>query len=206
MIDKGIGTIKGVIFDLDNTLVSSSIDFQKLKQSLGCDIHKDILEFVNEIKCAKEKEHALGLILESEFNDAKSSSIIDGAYDLIDFLNANNLPTSIVTRNSAQSSRYKIQKHKVDIKNVISRELFPPKPDPAALNHIAKQWQIPSESIIYVGDYLYDIQAAKNANMHACLITHGIDKPYEGQADIVVKTLSELKTFLMKFKLTTNSY
>ena len=206
MIDKGIGTIRGVIFDLDNTLVSSSIDFQNLKQSLGCDKNKDILEFVNEIKSPKEKDYALGLILESEFNDAKSSSIIDGAYDLINYLNAKKLPISIVTRNSAQSSHYKIQKHKVDIKSVISRELFPPKPDPAALNHIAKQWQLPAESIMYVGDYLYDIQAAKNANMHACLITHGIDKSYADQADIVVNTLSELKTFLMKFKLTTNSY
>ena len=54
---KHINEIKGVIFDLDNTLVSSSLDFKTLKQSIGCCSDEDILEFVNKIESGKKLNH-----------------------------------------------------------------------------------------------------------------------------------------------------
>jgi len=195
---KPINEIKGVIFDLDNTLVSSSLDFKTLKQSIGCCSGEDILEFVNKIESKEHRQQADAKILAHEYDDAMSSEILTGAHDLIAHLNLCNIPTAIVTRNSKQSSEHKIKKHSINIENVITREMFPPKPDPTALNHIANQWQLQNKEVLYVGDYLYDIQAAQNAKMQSCLISHFEEKPYQDQADIVVDTLSELKQLLIK--------
>jgi HAD superfamily hydrolase (TIGR01549 family) len=193
---KALSQIKGVIFDLDNTLVSSSIDFKSLKKSIGCRHDDDILEFVKAIESPECRLQAETKIEEHELNDAQSSNLLAGAHDLIEYLNLHQIPNAIVTRNSQQSSQYKINKHNINIKTVITRECFPPKPDPAALNHIAKQWQLNCCDILYVGDYLYDIQAANNANMKSCLITHFVDKPYQDQADLVLNTLSHLKNVI----------
>ena len=76
---KPTSEIKGVIFDLDNTLVSSSLDFKTLKLSIGCRTDEDILEFVDKIESTEHRQQADAKILAHEYNDAISSEILTGA-------------------------------------------------------------------------------------------------------------------------------
>ena len=51
---------------------------------------------------------------------------------------------------------------------------------------------MPVDNVIYVGDYLYDIQAAHNANMRACLYAPNETPPYADQADYVLHDFYDL--------------
>ncbi|MGX9460040.1 HAD family hydrolase [Shewanella sp. A14] len=188
--------IKGIIFDLDGTLVESSLDFDLIRQQIGCPDGIDLLKYVDNLSCQTTQASANHVILEHEYQDAINAKPIKGMTELIDAIEAARLPTAIVTRNSLTASTIKIQQNNIAIDQVLTREDYPAKPAPDALLAIATQWQIAPQNIIYVGDYLYDIQAANNAGMIACLITHGIENSYQHLADIVIDELSQLLPLL----------
>ncbi len=56
-------TIKAVIFDLDNTLVTSNINFSQLRQQLGCPQDIDLLSYIETLN-ADEKTHANNIIFD----------------------------------------------------------------------------------------------------------------------------------------------
>jgi len=53
---------------------------------------------------------------------------------------------------------------------VLTREDAPAKPDPTALLMVANTWQLRPEDCLYVGDFIYDQQAAENAGMRWFLV------------------------------------
>jgi HAD superfamily hydrolase (TIGR01509 family) len=194
--------IKGIIFDLDGTLVESSLDFELIRQQIGCPEGIDLLEYVDGLSCKTSKANANQLILEHEYQDALNAKPIKGMAELIKTIDAAKLPTAIVTRNSLAASAIKVRQNNIAIGHVLTREDYPAKPAPDALLAIAAQWQIAPQHIIYVGDYLYDIQAANNAGMIACFINHGIECEYQHLADIVIEELSQLQPLLVSQPLT----
>ena len=57
---------------------------------------------------------------------------------------------------------------------------------------------MPVDNVIYVGDYLYDIQAAHNAKMRACLYAPDatLTPAYAEQADFVIHAFDELVSLI----------
>ena len=51
--------IKGVIFDLDGTLVESSLNFTRMRADIGCPQDEDILTFVDALSCDETKANAV---------------------------------------------------------------------------------------------------------------------------------------------------
>ena len=45
----------------------------------------------------------------------------------------------------------------------LTRDFIPPKPDPAPLLHICKEWGVHPRNVVMVGDHLHDIQCGKEA-------------------------------------------
>jgi phosphoglycolate phosphatase-like HAD superfamily hydrolase len=86
----------------------------------------------------------------------------------------------------------KMQNNNIAIPLLLTRADHKAKPAPDALLHLAQLWQAPAENLLYVGDYLYDLQAAQNANTMSCLVTHGETPDYANLATIVVNELTEL--------------
>ncbi|MBB1316092.1 HAD family hydrolase [Shewanella sp. SR43-4] len=189
--------IKGIIFDLDGTLVESNLDFNLIRQQIGCPDSIDLLKYVDELSCKDTQASANQIILDHEYQDAINAKPIKGMAELINAIEAAKLPTAIVTRNSLAASAMKVKQNNIAINHVLTREDYPAKPAPDALLAIATQWQISPQHIIYVGDYLYDIQAANNAGMIACFINHGVDSEYQHLADIIINDLSQLQQLLV---------
>ncbi|WP_163920280.1 HAD family hydrolase [Photobacterium sp. Alg240-V54] len=190
--------INGVIFDLDNTLVSSALDFDWLRQQLGCSADTDLLQYIDEIPNISLREQLQQTVIDYELADARQSTIMPQCQQLLSYLNQKNIPTAVVTRNCAQAAMLKINHHKLQFKHIVSREDFAPKPAPDALVYIAEQWQLAPQNILYVGDYIYDLQAAYHANMPSCLVTNGEDLPFTQQASIVVQSLGGLTKILQQ--------
>ncbi|MBT9530052.1 MAG: HAD family hydrolase [Pseudomonas sp.] len=56
------------------------------------------------------------------------------------------------------------------VADVIGRDEAPPKPDPGGLLHLARQWQVPTQALVMVGDYLFDLECARAAGAHGVLV------------------------------------
>jgi HAD superfamily hydrolase (TIGR01549 family) len=181
----------GVIFDLDNTLVSSSLNFEEIRASLGCAKDIDLLDFVDALP-TEQQIHANNLLVEFEVSDALNAKKLLGTEQLIALLSELDIPCAIVTRNCRQAALIKMQNNNIAIPLLLTRADHKAKPAPDALLHLAQLWQAPAENLLYVGDYLYDLQAAQNANTMSCLVTHGETPDYANLATIVVNELTEL--------------
>lgn len=181
----------GVIFDLDNTLVSSSLNFEEIRAALDCPKGIDLLTFVDALPQQK-KVDANRLLVEYETTDAINSIKLTGTDELLERLSELNIPCAIVTRNCYQAALLKLQSNNIDIPILLTREDYKAKPAPDALLHLARYWETPPENLLYVGDYLYDLQAAKNANTMSCLVTYGETLSYAHLATIEVNDLTQL--------------
>lgn len=190
--------IKAVVFDLDNTLVSSKMNFKYLRRQLGCPQSEDLLEFVEKLAHPHHKEHAHNVIFDHEISDANQSSPMIGCHELLTYLDQNAIKTAIVTRNCQTATQRKLKHNQIEVERVITRECFPPKPDPLSLQVLAKDWRLMSDEVLYVGDFLYDLQAAYNAKMPSCLVHHGHVTEFHSSASLSVKELTDL---LLYFEL-----
>ena len=187
--------VKGIIFDLDGTLLHSDLDFAWLRQQLGCPHGEDILTHINTLE-GEHQRQANQLVKQHEIDDALNAKWIDGAQGFVTKLLASGMPTAIVTRNCREATNIKLTNNNVPIDMVITREDGPAKPDPATLLSIQKQWQMPSSQLAYIGDYLYDVQAAINAGMVSCLFAPQTLPDYAELADIVFADYEELAEML----------
>lgn len=188
--------IKAVVFDLDNTLVTSNIDFQKLRDELECPVGKDVLTHVDETICQHERRQRVNTILRHEIDDAKSSTLMKGARSLTNWLSEQKMPFGIITRNCREAAQKKILSHGLHIEELITREDFPAKPDPASLFHLMRKWCLQQNNVLYVGDHEYDVLTAKNAGCLSCFISNSSHKPQTFGADLDFPTLSELLIYL----------
>lgn len=162
--------IKGVIFDLDGTLVESSLNFTQMRADIGCPQNEDILTFVANMPCEDARQQANHTILQHELSDAQNAKWLPIGKQMIATTQAHELPMAIVTRNCRAATAIKLANNKIPIDYVITREDAPAKPDPTALLMIAKQWQLQPEDCLYVGDFIYDQLAAENAGMQWLLV------------------------------------
>lgn len=187
-----VEAIHGVIFDLDGTLVSSELDFSLIKAQIGCPDNEDLLDFIAQLPSPYMREEAMNIVHQHELLDAQHATLLPGVSEAIALLNERNIPMAIVTRNFDKAAALKLKNNPLPISTVLTRSDAPAKPDPSALNAIATLWNISANNLLYVGDYLYDIQAAHNANMRACLYAPNETPPYADQADYVLHDFYDL--------------
>lgn len=162
--------IKGVIFDLDGTLVESELDFGAMRKHLGCPADTDILTFIETLPDAQSRQYAHDYIVAQELCDAKQATWLEPGKQILEQAMALALPVAIVTRNCRQASQLKIANNQIPVPLVLTREDAPAKPDPTALLQVARQWGIAPEKCLYVGDFIYDEQAAERAGMQFVLV------------------------------------
>lgn len=158
---------KAFIFDLDGTLVESDLNFTTIREAIGCPTDQDILTFITELESDTQRYNAEQVVLKHELQDAYFAKWIDGAQRFVIELYQQKIPMAIVTRNCRAATSVKVSNNNIPIKTIVTREDAPAKPDPTALLMIAEEWGMTPSDIAYVGDYIYDIQAANNAGMQA---------------------------------------
>lgn len=181
--DFSLNPIKAILFDLDGTLVHSILDFRQIRKDISCPESQDVLSFLETLS-DDARANAESIIMQHELDDAHATQIIDGASSLLERLDSYGIKTAIVTRNSQLATQIKIQKAGLNVEQILTREDAPAKPKPDALLYFSKLWNVEPQSCVYVGDYLYDLQAADNANMHACLYVHRSESALPYYADL----------------------
>lgn len=189
---KSIGSHRGYIFDLDGTLVDSKLDFTVLRRQLGWPEGTLILEHLATLPDA-EQQHAHAVIHQFELDGAAQATLMPGVHELLSTFAELALPTAILTRNSKAVTALTLQRLQLTFDLVLTRDDAPPKPHPDGLWQIAKHWQIAPAELLFIGDYLFDLETAKAAGMPSCLYLDGGNQHFAAMADYQIRHFSELQ-------------
>lgn len=188
-------SIKAIIFDMDGTLINSNLDFSRIRKDIGIPKEIAILDFVDSLDHqAATKAHQI--IKKHENEAAKSAHFIPGAQNLLSTLAMNEIPHGIFTNNSKTATSKILSRLDIKVELVLTREDVPAKPDPSGLLHFSSHWDIDPCNIAYLGDFKFDILAAKAAKMHAWLIQMS-EKTFDHDADEVFSHLDQITDFFV---------
>lgn len=183
---------KGIIFDLDGTLANTHLDFNKMCQDAGLPTGTRILEHCASLDNQEKVSQILSVVEKHELNGAnKAEWILDAEETLARFYSAK-IPMAIVTRNMRAAAKITVDKLSIPIELVITREDCLPKPDPAGLLMVSEHWNIAPEQLVYVGDFKFDLMAARNAGLFSCLILNQRNDKFCHMADKVITNFKQL--------------
>lgn len=186
-----LSSIQGVIFDLDGTLVDSRLDFTAIRRELVCPQGVGVLEYIASLPEAA-RQAAEQIVLDHERRGAERAEWMPGARDCLQFCERAKLPTAILTRNAREVADLTLSRLGIRVDMLLAREDCPPKPAPDGLLHIANAWGLPPANLVYVGDFIYDLQAARRADMISCYYDPQNSHRFTEHADWRVEHLAQL--------------
>ncbi|KZX78846.1 hypothetical protein A3717_19915 [Alcanivorax sp. HI0013] len=79
---------------------------------------------------------------------------------------------------------------------MLAREDCAPKPAPDGLLQIADAWGLPPANLVYVGDFIYDLQAARRAEMISCFYDPQETGNYQAETDWHLAGFEQLTAML----------
>lgn len=187
--------LRCVIFDLDNTLVNSDLDFARIKAEIGTD--QPILEYRSSVSDV-EKQRIDKILERHEDAAAAGCTLRDGANELIEFLKAQEIRTALLTRNSRRSVEIVIKRHCLVFDCIISREDAVPKPSPEPVLLICRTLGVSPAETVVVGDFLYDIQSGDAAGCTTILIEGPSRTKFVAEPDFEADSLREVRIIIEK--------
>jgi HAD superfamily hydrolase (TIGR01549 family) len=183
--------IDAIIFDLDGTLTVPILDFDLIRREIGVErgpVWEAILEMPPE-----RRRTAEDILLRHELAAARICELQPNAKRLLAELENRAIGIAILTRNCRASWEIVRDRFNLHISQVYAREDGPMKPDPTAVIELAGKLNADLHRTLVVGDYLFDIQAGKNAGtLAALLVNHASVPEYAAIADYVIHDLMEL--------------
>lgn len=184
--------IRAVAFDLDGTLVDSRLDFTAIYQDIGWPEGTPLLERLAELGDCAEARRAAQIIYQHEMRGAEQASWMPGAAACLQHLIEQQLPLAILTRNMRDATRLMLERLQIPVSLVLTREDCAAKPDPAGLYNIAEYYAISCQQLLYVGDYVFDLQTASNAGAWSCLYLNDTNQHFKPLAHYHIQHFNEL--------------
>lgn len=185
------------IFDMDGTLTVATHNFDQIRESLGLPPGKPILEQLAALPApeARNLRARLDLI---EREHAKAARPQPGAKALLSALAGAGASMGIATRNTVEMARVTLAACGIDEffkpEAVLGRDCAAPKPDAAALQKLMAQWGASPQESVMVGDYLFDLQAGKQAGCATVAINTDGQFLWPKLADHCVTELTQILT------------
>ena len=178
---------RGIIFDLDGTLVDSRLDFDAMRREMGLPVGVPILEGLANVPDGPERDRMLAVMRNHELRGADESRPFDGVIEFLSHLEERGIPSAVLTRNSRESAERTLHRWKLSFSQIVTREDAPPKPDPAGVHLIADRWGLPPHQLVVIGDYLFDPQAGRRAGTRSVLFAPGECPEFANEADFVLR-------------------
>jgi HAD superfamily hydrolase (TIGR01509 family) len=194
-------TLRGIIFDMDGTLVDSGLDFDAIRRDIGLPERHPILEGVEAIPAGPGRDRAFEILHRHEHDGARRATPYPGVADLLGRLETLALRRGVLTRNSRVSAKTTFDRLGWTFDSVLTREDAPAKPDPTGVLAICDDWNLPPADVLFVGDYLFDLQAGHNAGTKAALFAPGVLPEWADLADWVVSSFGELEELIERLCL-----
>jgi HAD superfamily hydrolase (TIGR01509 family) len=183
--------VRGVVFDMDGTLVAQTIDFDGIRRELGLPLGTPLLETMDRLPAA-DRAAAWAVLDRHEQAAVAAAEVLPGVLDFLGWLDARGLRRAVLTRNSRTVAEAVLGRCGLSTFDpVVTRDDAPFKPQPEGLWRICKAWGVVPAEVLMLGDYIYDIQVGRNAGARTALLTHGRDWPFADEADWAFATYAE---------------
>jgi len=224
----GSNKFKGIVFDLDGTLIHSTIDFRKMKRNMIAVLEEndapsgvlntnmitvDILEraeqYWEEAKRAEESRVELRATMEELMNQGELEAIplveeIEGASQALHDLKEQGYSLAILTRSHYEYAVEALKKIGAydcfDV--VLGRGQTPrPKPYPEALNHTAELMGLNMDELLFVGDMYLDFESAINSGCDFVGVNtsgRGRNSWREEVPEVLLESVAELPDHMSK--------
>ena len=186
--------IRGVVFDLDGTLVSQEIDFEAIRRELGLPPRTPLLEALDQLP-VDERPRAMDVLARHEELAAATAKLHDGVAEFVTWLEGKAVRRAVLSRNSRRSVSAVLARVRLEFDPIVSRDDAPYKPSPHGLWQICKAWQVAPSEVLMIGDYIFDIQAGRSAGTRTALVTHGKQWPFVELADVTFPNFASLPCF-----------
>jgi phosphoglycolate phosphatase len=221
-----LGRYKGIVFDLDGTLVNSDVDFVKMKRNMIAVLEEYgtpkgvltpqmttvvILEYAEKYwekqgKLESERvwlrNEMTRLMDKVELEAVESLTMIPGTSDAIRKLRKMGYRLAILTRGHHEYAVRALEKTGMlgDFELILGRGETPqPKPYAEAMLHAAKLMKFKLDEIFLVGDHHIDSTCAVNAKCHFIGVATGPrqDRAWEfNKPEIILPSVADLPAYL----------
>lgn len=187
---------RAVIFDLDGTLTEPLLDFAAIRREIGLAPDLPILEALKE-RDADFQAGAEVILRRHELDAIASATLADGCIELLARLRTLGIPMGILTRNMREAvDAFVARFARLDVtfQAIYTREDGPPKPAPDGARALCEALGFPPAQTLAVGDYKFDVMAARAAGCRAALVRDPPPTDLEewGSPDLVVASLRDL--------------
>ena len=200
--------LRGVVFDMDGTLTVPNLDFKLMYERCGVPMSEDILEAIAKMPPA-DADAANAVIDEMEAEGRRTLRLMPGAAEVAAWLQAMDIPTAIVTRNTRATVDHLhdalwAPEGLEPFSPAITRDdaNVKPKPDPDALRVIGEAWGAPAASLAMVGDSpANDVVFGKKAGAYTALVDTGrrfVEGKGDEGASVTIPLLAGLPKALLR--------
>jgi phosphoglycolate phosphatase len=190
--------LRGIVFDMDGTLVDSALDFGAMRSEMGLADHVPILETFKHMPEA-ERLRCEEVLHRHEWAGADRAVPMPGAIEFLAALDRRKIPRAVLTRNGRKLTLSVLSRLEMNFEIVLTRDDGPAKPDPFVLLALCQQWGLDPQEVAMVGDYHYDINAGRNAGTRTVLYTAGQDLshfPWASEADMLLHSFHDAEELL----------
>jgi phosphoglycolate phosphatase len=190
--------VRGVVFDLDGTLVVEHLDYDAIRRELDFPSRTPLLEGIALLSAAQQ-QLAYDVLHRHEQAAALTAELNPGVEAFIKRLDARGVRRAVFSRNSRSAVTVVLERCGLRFETVVAREDGPHKPNPHGLRQICQQWRLPPYEVLMIGDYLYDVQAGVKAGVRTALVTHGRQLPFAQLADLMFAGFEEIPATLREW-------
>ncbi len=186
-------TVKAVIFDLDGTLTEPLLDFDQIRAEMGLsETSVGILEAM-EAMPPQQRAKSYEILHKHEEYAARNCRLNKGTVQVLDKLRQIRLPIGLLTRNTMKNALFVTRKHRLVFDAIIDRDSGPAKPDEFGVQKLCETFGVLPAQTLVVGDFLHDLQCAKNAGAISVLLkTHADADKFEEFSDYSILHLEQI--------------
>jgi HAD superfamily hydrolase (TIGR01549 family) len=189
--------IKGVIFDMDGTLVDAPYDWKSIKEELNTQ-GKPILTHIQGLT-EPEKTQKWKQLENFEKEATKKAVLKKGISEFLAFLKRRGIKVALVTNNSRENVEYLLRKFELSFDIVLSRESGLWKPSGAPFKAVLKRLKLNKGDCCVVGDTFFDIEAAKDAGIANVFILNRDREKFASTQAKVFTDVKQLKRHIQAF-------
>ena len=170
--------IRGVIFDLDGTVVQNDYDWTRIREEIGTGA-TSILGYLDSLE--EPERSAKWTILEThEAEQTEASVLRRGVRELLGLLHTRGIAAALVTNNSRKNAEFLLEKFDLAFDCVITRESGLWKPSGAPFLEVLKTLGLEPEACGVIGDTHFDVMAALDAGIGAIFLVSDEPERFAG--------------------------
>jgi len=191
--------IRGIVFDMDGTLVDSRLDFDAMRREMELPPQMPILEAVTRLP-PPHADRCRAILDRHELAGVARAALLPGVAELFAELRSREIRLAIATRNSRANTATTLEKLSVQVDFALTRDDGPVKPDPWAAVEACRRWELPPQCVAVIGDYRFDVECGRAAGCRTVLLTHPHDPavyPNDERADLLLLSLAEYQRLLV---------